>query len=82
MDEITQMQMTNFSILETDAGIIRALRFFNEDQHNILVAAYRDPRPSYKELAAEFSIPLNTVKTRLNRAKLRIVGWRKGEPVP
>lgn len=82
MDAELQKQMLNFSILETDAGAIRALRYFNENQHNLLVAAYRDPRPSYKELATEFSIPLNTVKTRLNRAKLRIIGWRKGEVLP
>lgn len=71
------MAVEKFHLLDTDTSLLITLRFTARDQYDLLVAAYRQPRPTYAKLAEELQIPINTVRSKLSRAKSKILAWRK-----
>lgn len=66
-----------FELEDTDAAFVEALRLVSPKQHALLVAAHRADQPSYVQLAEELGLPQGTVKSRLHRARAKILKWRK-----
>lgn len=66
-----------------DQDHLTRLMHVSRRQYDILLASTTNPAPSYIDLAAQFSIPLGTVRSRLSRARQRIHDWRhEAVPVP
>ncbi len=69
----------SFVLTESDAGHLEALKRINEGQYTVLMHAnpVDGKHLSYQQIADQLGIPLNTVKTRLHRARERIARWRE-----
>lgn len=62
-----------FQLKESDWVYVERL----PQSHKQLLEAYHgEHSPSYIDLAQAYSIPIGTVKSRLNRARQKIVKWR------
>ncbi len=69
-------KFTNFKLTEADRPFLDTLKFTSEAQYHVLLRAQQEQRLSYEQIAADLQIPLNTVKTRLHRAREKITKWR------
>lgn len=70
-------QRPKFEIMPDDHDLIQTLSTICPRQHKVLMAVYTaDPPPPLKLVAMQFGIPHNTVKTRLMRARQKIIAWR------
>ena len=70
------MKNERFFLKGTDAPYITALKFVSKPQYEVLIFIRDNPGTSYVKGAKEFGIPIGTFKTRLHRARSKIVEWR------
>lgn len=68
-----------FFLKGADAPFITALKFIAKPQYEILIYVRDNPEMPYKEGAKHFNIPVGTFKTRLHRARQKILEWRRLE---
>ena len=68
-----------FFLKGADVPFITALKFIAKPQYEILIYVRDNPEMPYKEGAKHFGIPVGTFKTRLHRARQKILEWRISE---
>jgi len=68
-----------FFLKGTDVPFITALKFIAKPQYEVLIYVRDNPEMPYKEGAKQFGIPVGTFKTRLHRARQKILEWRRLE---
>lgn len=62
-----------FKLTTEDAPHLTTLRRVSKEQHDLLLAE----NSGYANLAAQFNVPVGTIKSRFNRARNRIIKLRK-----
>lgn len=77
------MRKFEFRLEESDRPFLPLLRSSSPDQFNVLMGVHSElegiqDNTAYIVVAHNLRIPLNTVKSRLNRARYKIINWRKG----
>ena len=72
------MKIVKFKLKDEDKPFLKLLQLQSPSQLDVLIAFHTEPPTSYETVATELAIPVNTVKTRLYRARQKILGWRKG----
>lgn len=70
--ETPKIDLRTFSFQDSDAAHIEKLT----PEHQDIVAAFQRVG-NYSQIAAELEIPIGTVKSRLNRARHRIIVLRQ-----
>jgi DNA-directed RNA polymerase specialized sigma24 family protein len=65
-----------FVLMGTDSPYLTVLKSESPKQYEVLIHIRDHPEHEYSEVAAALGIPVNTVKTRLHRARQRILEWR------
>ena len=65
-----------FKVSDSDDPYLTTLFYTNKDQWYALTITQGPEWRSYEECAKQLKIPINTFKTRLHRAKQKIVQWR------
>lgn len=80
---MTTLQMHEFKLEESDKPFLGLLKTTNYDQWNVLMEVHSelediDQRNTpYVVVATNLKIKVNTVKSRLSRARHKIIEWRK-----
>lgn len=69
-----RIRILDFKVLPSDAPHLEKL---SADHRAILEA-----EGSYEDKAASLNIPLGTVRSRLNRARAKLIALRETEPAP
>lgn len=69
-------RFVEFKLTEADRPLLEALKFTSKAQYVVLLHAQQENHLSYVQIAEQLQIPVNTVKTRLHRARQKIVKWR------
>lgn len=78
------MRKFEFRLEESDRPFLTLLKVNHFDQWNVLMEVHSELEGidqlnmPYDVVADNLKIPLNTVKSRLNRARYKIINWRKG----
>lgn len=70
-----------FELAPKDERYLETLRLVNRAQYDVLMATHIPDRLSNQKVAVQLGIPLNTVKTRLHRARLKISKWRMADGI-
>lgn len=60
----------------SDEPHLTKLKSIAPDQHLVLLKYLSAPYPTYGHIAAELGWPIGTVRSRINRARTKIVQWR------
>ena len=68
-----------FKVTESDAPFMQTLKYTSHPQYHLLMLTQGKTWRSYHELAIEVGCPVNTVRTRLHRARAKIIKWREAE---
>lgn len=69
-------------LMPSDEPLVERLQQWNKDQHLIFVRYYIDTdEPTYRGIANDLNIPVGTVRSRLHRARQRILQWRSEQQV-
>ena len=65
-----------FVLKGTDSPYLTVLKYRSEKQYEVLIYLRDHPGLSYGDLAKALNAPVNTIKTRLHRARIKIQEWR------
>jgi len=65
-----------FVLKGTDSPYLTVLKYRSPKQYEVLLYVRDHPDQTYGEVAKLLNIPTGTVKTRLHRARLKILEWR------
>lgn len=69
--------MSKYFVLKgTDSPYLTVLKYRSPKQYEVLIHVRDHPEQTYGEVAKALDCPVNTVKTRLHRARLKIHEWR------
>src|SRR5258708_1803608 len=63
-------------ICPSDKPFLILLKIISRPQYDALMLTQQESWTSYKEFAHELQWPVNTFKTRLHRARRRLLEWR------
>lgn len=74
------MKLVKFELQAGDTPFLMLLQIQSQPQLDVLIAFHTTPPTSYQTIATDLAIPVNTVRTRLHRARQKILEWRKGVP--
>lgn len=66
-----------FKLTDADGPHLNKLKKLSQNQYDLLLNSEVTPRMTYDELVFHFGVPVGTVKSRLYRAKQRIIKFRK-----
>ena len=66
-----------FTLDDKDKPFLDVLKFTNRKQYDVLMIAQNATWSSYDGFAATLGIPAGTFKSRLNRARAKIMQWRE-----
>ena len=67
-------QRTKFTLAEINVHA----KSLSPEHYALLIAVHSLPKPMYKHLAAGHRLPVGTVKSRLNRARTRLLQLLEG----
>lgn len=70
------MMRRRFHLKSMDAPYVTALKFVSKPQYDVLIYVRDNPELPYMEGAKVMGVPINTFKTRLHRARVKILKWR------
>jgi hypothetical protein len=65
-----------FNLDDQDQPFLDVLKFTNRHQYDALLIAQNPTWSSYDDFAATLGIPVGTLKSRLSRARTKIMQWR------
>ncbi len=71
------MRIKGFKILDTDAPLIAQMRHDHQAVLNVIT-----DKVCYADMAKLLCVPVGTVKSRLHRAKVELIGRRAAAEVP
>lgn len=69
----------NFTLVDSDLPYLTTLKYSSKHQYELLIYVRNHPQMPYKEIAENLNLKVGTVKTRLHRARLKILEWRTAE---
>lgn len=65
-----------FKLEAADEKYLTALKLTSPHQHTAILAADEELRLTYEELSVQLGWSINTFKTRLHRARAKVLKWR------